>query len=122
MISPNNAKRDFCAAGRRPGQLTTGETRTTTTLLYDDSRSALVNVNHENVTGDHYARLRVDGSRGSVRQINPIPTRHPRSPSSAQNTSLVPSTAIALDAVAFVRLMILGRGTMTIDTEARFRR
>jgi len=60
-------QRVFCAAGRRPGQLATGETRTTTTLLYDDGRSALVNVNHENVTGDHYARLRVDGSRGSMR-------------------------------------------------------
>lgn len=60
-------QRVFCAAGRRPGQLAAGETRTTTTLLYDDGRSALVNVNHENITGDHYARLRVDGSQGSVR-------------------------------------------------------
>lgn len=59
--------RVFCAAGRRPGQIAAGETRTTTTLLYEDGRHALVNVNHENITGDPHAFLRVDGSRGSVR-------------------------------------------------------
>lgn len=57
----------FCAAGRRPGQLAAGETRTMTTLLFADGRRAHVNVNHENIGGDYEARFRVDGSAGSVR-------------------------------------------------------
>jgi predicted dehydrogenase len=60
-------QRVFCAAGRRPGQLAAGETRTMTTLVYEDGRRALVSVNHENITGDQTARFRVDGSAGSVR-------------------------------------------------------
>jgi predicted dehydrogenase len=59
--------RVFCAAGRRPGQLAAGETRTMTTMLYADGRRALVEVNHENITGDYEARFRLDGSAGSVR-------------------------------------------------------
>ena len=59
--------RVFCAGGRRPGQAATGETRTMTTMTYQDGRQALVNVNHENVTGDWHARFRIDGSAGSVR-------------------------------------------------------
>jgi predicted dehydrogenase len=59
--------RVFCAAGRRPGQLATGETRTMTTFLYPDGRRAHVNVNHENIVGDYEARFRIDGSAGSVR-------------------------------------------------------
>jgi predicted dehydrogenase len=60
-------ERVFCAGGRRPGQAATGETRTMTTMLWGDGRRALVHVNHENVTGDHHARFRIDGSAGSVR-------------------------------------------------------
>ena len=60
-------ERVFCAAGRRPGQLAAGETRTMTTMLYADGRRALVEVNHENITGDYEARFRLDGSAGSVR-------------------------------------------------------
>jgi predicted dehydrogenase len=57
----------FCAAGRRPGQLAAGETRTMTTMLFPGGARALVNVNHENVAGDFTARFRIDGSAGSVR-------------------------------------------------------
>lgn len=60
-------QRVFCAAGRRPGQLASGETRTMTTMLYDDGRRALVNVNHENTADDSVARFRIDGARGSIR-------------------------------------------------------
>jgi predicted dehydrogenase len=57
----------FCAAGRRPGQLAAGETRTMTTMLFPGGARALVNVNHENIAGDYAARFRIDGSAGSVR-------------------------------------------------------
>lgn len=60
-------ERLFCAAGRRPGQLAAGETRTMTTLLFPHGRRAHVHVNHENITGDSQARFRLDGSGGSVR-------------------------------------------------------
>ena len=59
--------RVFSAAGRRPGQQATGETRTMTTFLYANGSRAHVNVNHENVVGDYEARFRIDGSDGSVR-------------------------------------------------------
>jgi predicted dehydrogenase len=57
----------FCAAGRRPGQLAAGESRTMTTMLFAGGARAHVNVNHENIAGDYEARFRIDGSRGSVR-------------------------------------------------------
>jgi predicted dehydrogenase len=60
-------ERVFCAGSRRPGQAAAGETRTMTTMLWPDGRRALVHVNHENLTGDHHARFRIDGSAGSVR-------------------------------------------------------
>ncbi|MCW2912937.1 MAG: gfo/Idh/MocA family oxidoreductase [Actinomycetia bacterium] len=60
-------QRVFCAAGRRPGQIAAGETRTMTTFLYEDGRRGLVHVNHENLTGDFTARFRIDGSQGSLR-------------------------------------------------------
>lgn len=60
-------QRVFCAAGRRPGQVAAGETRTMTTFLYEDGRRGLVHVNHENLTGDFTARFRIDGSHGSLR-------------------------------------------------------
>jgi predicted dehydrogenase len=59
--------RVFCALGRRPGQLARGETRTMSTLVYDDGRRALLHVNHENLGGDQRAEFRIDGSEGSVR-------------------------------------------------------
>jgi predicted dehydrogenase len=57
----------YCAAGRRPGQVPAGETRTMTTMTFPSGARALVNVNHENVTGDPSATFRIDGSQGSVR-------------------------------------------------------
>ncbi|MBL7256233.1 Gfo/Idh/MocA family protein [Paractinoplanes lichenicola] len=57
----------YCVGGRRPGQAVAGETRTLTTLAYDDGRRALVKVNHENHTGDQSATFRIDGSEGSIR-------------------------------------------------------
>ncbi|GIF63869.1 oxidoreductase [Asanoa ishikariensis] len=57
----------YCVAGRRPGQAPTGETRSITTMTFPSGARALVNVNHENVTGDPYATFRLDGSQGSVR-------------------------------------------------------
>ncbi|HLI60920.1 MAG TPA: Gfo/Idh/MocA family oxidoreductase [Solirubrobacteraceae bacterium] len=59
--------RVFCAAGRRTGQLAAGETRTMTTLLYDDGARVALHVNHENLAGDPQARFRIDGSRGAIR-------------------------------------------------------
>lgn len=57
----------YCAAGRRPGQVPAGETRSMTTMTFPTGPRALVNVNHENVTGDPSATFRLDGSQGSVR-------------------------------------------------------
>lgn len=60
-------ERVFCAAGRRPGQLAVGESRTMTTMLFTSGARAHVNVNHENISGDYEARFRIDGSAGSLR-------------------------------------------------------
>lgn len=57
----------YCAAGRRPGQVPAGETRTMSTMTFASGARALVNVNHENVAGDPSAIFRLDGSQGSVR-------------------------------------------------------
>jgi predicted dehydrogenase len=57
----------FCAAGRRPGQDAAGETRTVSTLLFDDGVVGLVHANHENLGEDRRAEWRIDGSEGSVR-------------------------------------------------------
>jgi predicted dehydrogenase len=59
--------RAFCVGGRRPGQVPRGETRTMTTLVYENAVSAGLHVNHENITGDVRAHFRLDGSEGSVR-------------------------------------------------------
>lgn len=57
----------FCAAGRTPGQQAVAETRTMSTLVYDDGVRALVHVNHEHLGGDVEARFRIDGSQGAIR-------------------------------------------------------
>jgi predicted dehydrogenase len=59
--------RVFCAGGRRPGQLARGETRSMSTLTFDDGVTAIVHVNHENLGNDFRAEFRLDGSEGSVR-------------------------------------------------------
>lgn len=57
----------FSVGGRRPGQAAKGETRTMSTLAFDDGVSAVLHVNHENIGGDSRAEFRLDGSEGSVR-------------------------------------------------------
>jgi predicted dehydrogenase len=57
----------YCVGGRRPGQVVAGETRTMTTLVFDDGVSAALHVNHENLGNDNRAEFRLDGSEGSVR-------------------------------------------------------
>jgi predicted dehydrogenase len=86
-------ERVFCAAGRRPGQLASGETRTMTTMLYGDGRRALVNVNHENITGDYTARFRVDGAHGSMRGTVGLLYDYPhgRADTVEMNSSVVPT-------------------------------
>lgn len=60
-------ERVFCAAGRRPGQIATGETRTMSVLVYSDGVRALVHANHENQGGDVSATFRIDGTDGAIR-------------------------------------------------------
>lgn len=57
----------FCVGGRRPGQLVRGETRSISTLAFDDGVAATLHVNHENLGNDFRAEFRLDGSEGSVR-------------------------------------------------------
>ncbi|GAA3978706.1 Gfo/Idh/MocA family oxidoreductase [Actinomadura viridis] len=59
--------RVFAAAGRTPGQAVAGETRTMSTLLFEDGARAVLHVNHENRTGDARAEFRIDGDRGAIR-------------------------------------------------------
>lgn len=60
-------ERVFSAAGRRPGQVATAETRSISVLLYADGVRALVHANHENQGGDVSATFRIDGTDGAIR-------------------------------------------------------
>jgi predicted dehydrogenase len=57
----------FCAGGRTPGQVVTGETRTMSTLVFPGNARGLVHATHENRTGDPEATFRIDGSAGSIK-------------------------------------------------------
>ncbi len=57
----------FAVGGRTPGQYPVGETRTTSTYRFANGTSALVNVNHMNVTGDYSAHFRIEGTGGAIR-------------------------------------------------------
>jgi predicted dehydrogenase len=57
----------WSSAGRTPGQLPKGETRTVSTLVFGDGRLAVVHTNHENVAGDAQALFRIEGSEGAIR-------------------------------------------------------
>jgi predicted dehydrogenase len=57
----------FCAGGRTPGQVVSGETRTVSTLVFPGNVLGLVHANHENHTGDPQALFRIDGSAGSIK-------------------------------------------------------
>lgn len=68
----------FSAGGRRPGQLVKGETRTMSTLVFDEGISAVLHVNHENLGNDPRAEFRLDGSEGSVRGTLGLLLDYPR--------------------------------------------
>lgn len=57
----------MCARGRRPGQVAAGETRTVTTMTFENGAIGNVRVNHENQTGDQEALFRIDGEHGSIK-------------------------------------------------------
>ena len=59
--------RVFCAGGRTPGQVATGETRTISVLVYPGNARGLVHATHENRTGDPEATFRIDGTKGSIK-------------------------------------------------------
>ena len=60
-------ERVFSAAGRRPGQVASAETRSMSVLLYPNGVRALVHANHENQGGDVSATFRIDGTDGAIR-------------------------------------------------------
>jgi len=57
----------YGVAGRTPGQLPRGETRTITTYSFAGGARALVTANHENSWGDESATFRLEGDHGAVR-------------------------------------------------------
>lgn len=59
--------RVFASAARTPGQVPRGETRTISTLVFDDDCRAVLHVNHENRTRDPRAEFRIDGTDGAIR-------------------------------------------------------
>jgi predicted dehydrogenase len=52
---------------RHPGQLARGETKTITVLQYDSALQTVVDVNHNNWSGDVYATFRLLGTEGIIR-------------------------------------------------------
>lgn len=68
----------FTVGGRRPGQVVKGETRTMSTLVFDNGVSAVLHVNHENLGNDPRAEFRLDGSEGSVRGTLGLLLDYPR--------------------------------------------
>jgi|TARA_B110000483_G_scaffold88315_1_gene108956 predicted dehydrogenase len=57
----------YAIAGRTPGQLPIGETRTISSYRFNDGSSAVVHANHVNRGGDNTAEFRIDGTNGSIR-------------------------------------------------------
>lgn len=57
----------FCRATRTPGQLATGETRTTSMLIYPGDQQATIHTNHENNGHDIAATFRIEGTAGVIR-------------------------------------------------------
>lgn len=56
----------FGRATRRPGQVATGETRTTAVLVYPGDLHVTVTANHENLTNEPQARFIFDGVDGRI--------------------------------------------------------
>jgi predicted dehydrogenase len=59
--------RAFAHASRRATPSIKGETKTNTILTYADGRRAVVNVNHDNFTGDQRAEFRIEGTDGVIK-------------------------------------------------------
>ena len=57
----------YAIAGKAPGQLPIGETRTISSYRFNDGSSAVVHANHVNRGGDNTAEFRIDGTNGSIR-------------------------------------------------------
>ena len=57
----------YAIAGKTPGQLPIGETRTISSYRFNDGSSAVVHANHVNRGGDNTAEVRIDGTNGSIR-------------------------------------------------------
>ena len=57
----------YAIAGKTPGQLPIGETRTISSYRFNDGSSAVVHANHVNRGGDNTAEFRIDGTNGSIR-------------------------------------------------------
>lgn len=60
-------RRVYCVGGRTGGQKVLGETRTLSTLVFDQGVFAEVYVNHTNRAGDTRALFRFDGSAGTIK-------------------------------------------------------
>ncbi len=60
-------RRVFAHTTRNATPSIAGETKTNTILTYGDDRRAIVNVNHDNFTGDQKAEFRVEGSDGVIK-------------------------------------------------------
>lgn len=58
--------RVFATASRMPGQKPKGETQTTSALVFDGQKRALLHVNHNNLSGDPRAEFRINGTRGTI--------------------------------------------------------
>jgi predicted dehydrogenase len=70
--------RVFGTQARRPGQAPRAETRTASILVYPGDIRAVVNVNHENVSGANRAEFQVDGTSGTIRGTLGLDYDYPR--------------------------------------------
>ncbi|HEX6686837.1 MAG TPA: Gfo/Idh/MocA family oxidoreductase [Candidatus Limnocylindrales bacterium] len=61
-----NPTRVFATAARLPGQKPKGETHTISTLVFDRQKSAVLNINHNNLSADLRAEFRISGTLGTV--------------------------------------------------------
>lgn len=59
--------RVFATGSRTPDQAAVGETRTISTLVFDNDVRAVLHVTHENRSDDPEALFRIDGSHGSIK-------------------------------------------------------
>ena len=62
-----NPERVFSVASRAQNSGIKGETKTNSVLKYADGRRAVVNVNHDNFSGDQRAEFRIEGTTGIIK-------------------------------------------------------